>query len=96
MNLVSHRDIAEETVIWVYDPTKQEVILKYLTKKRAANELGVFPSSIEKAIAHKTRVYSPNLKMHVAIRMKGTTLGFKEIRLTDYLNKQYNQAAKKS
>jgi hypothetical protein len=59
----------EDNCIKVYDPEKKELIAVYKTLAKTAGRLGVRTSCIQKKCESKKRLYSPTLKMEVAVRL---------------------------
>lgn len=55
--------------IKVYDPARQKLIAVYDNFQRASNRLGLAYTTAHKKAASKKRVYSPLLKLEVAIRV---------------------------
>jgi hypothetical protein len=61
--------IYDDTCIKIYNPEKKELMEVLPSYHKAANYLGVTSSLLQQRCAKKTRIYSPILKMEVAIRL---------------------------
>jgi len=61
--------MAQDEYLKIYDPSKQEVIKKCYTYVDAEVYTGIPNKILRNAAVHKTRRYSPFLKMEIAIRV---------------------------
>jgi hypothetical protein len=61
--------MAQDEYLKIYDPSKQEVIKECDTYVDAEVYTGIPNKILRNAAVHKTRRYSPFLKMEIAIRV---------------------------
>ena len=61
--------MAQDEYLKIYDPSKQEVIKECNTYVDAEVYTGIPNKILRNAAVHKTRRYSPFLKMEIAIRV---------------------------
>jgi hypothetical protein len=73
MSVLSLKDdlngMYNDTCVKIYNPEKKELIDVLPTYHKAANYLGVRYSLMQQKAKSKKRIYSPILKMEVAVRL---------------------------
>ena len=73
--LDSLRDIYKDTCIKVYNPfsSTPKLVGVYKDFNNAGCKLGIVPTMVHKKCVNKRLVFSPNLKLDVAVRLKKLT-----------------------
>lgn len=66
----------DDTCVKIFNPEKKELITVLPSYHKAANYLGVKHSVVQQKCSRKSRLYSPLLKMEVAVRL--SAIGDKE------------------